>query len=71
VEEFVVEVREGEDWKEIGKATTIGYKRILCVPDITCQKVRIRITQSRVCPTLSTFGLFYQPPLEEIVKQVN
>lgn len=68
VEEFVVEVWEGEDWKEIGKATTIGYKRILCVPEVTCQKVRVRITQSRVCPTLSTFGLFYQPPLEEILK---
>jgi len=68
IEEFVVESWDRQSWNPIAGATTVGYKRILCVPDTTCRKIRIRITQSRVCPTLSTFGLFYQPPLDDVLK---
>ena len=68
VEEFIVEAWDGQNWNEIGRATTIGYKRILCIPDVSCQNVRVRITRSRVCPTMSTFSLFYAPPINEILK---
>lgn len=58
VERFVLEARDGDDWKEIAAATTIGYKRLLRFPEVTARHVRLRITQSRDCPTLKRFGLF-------------
>ena len=50
-------------WKEIAKARTIGYKRLLRFPSVVTEKVRLRIEGTRVAPTVSRFGLFYQHPL--------
>jgi len=61
IEEFAVDAWLEGQWKEIGRATTIGYKKLLRVKETTTDKVRVRILASRVCPTLSNFGLFYQP----------
>ncbi len=63
VEEFAVDAMVNGKWKELGKSTTIGYKKYLSVPDTTTDKVRVRILASRVCPTLSNFGLFYKPKM--------
>ena len=63
VEKFVLEARDGDDWKEIATATTIGYKRLLRFPEVTARHVRLRILQSRDCPTLKRFGLFKAPSL--------
>ena len=63
VEKFVLEARDGDDWKEIATATTIGYKRLLRFPKVTARHVRLRILQSRDCPTLKRFGLFKAPSL--------
>jgi len=67
VEEFAVEAWDGNNWKEFARGTTIGYKRLLRFDDITAQKVRLRINRSRVCPTISNFGLFYAPPIDKIL----
>jgi len=69
VEEFVVEVWDGQKWVEAARGTTIGYKRILCIADVKAQKVRVRILRSRICPTLATFGLYFAPPVSEILGQ--
>ncbi len=61
VEEFVLEALDGQDWREFARGTTIGYKRLLRFDDVTAQKVRLRILKSRVCPTISNFGLYYAP----------
>ncbi len=63
VEEFAVDAMVNGEWKELGKSTTIGYKEYLSVPDTTTDRVRVRILASRVCPTLSNFGLFYKPKM--------
>jgi hypothetical protein len=42
---------------------TVGYKRICRTQDVTTEKVRIRILDSRVCPTISSFALFFAPPV--------
>lgn len=67
IEEFYLETWDGKQWKEFAKGTTVGYKRILRFNDITTSKVRLNITQSRDCPTLNNFGLFFQPPLGKIL----
>jgi alpha-L-fucosidase len=50
-------------WQQIAEGQTVGYKRICRTPDVTTDKVRIRILDSRVCPTIATFGLFLAPPI--------
>ena len=68
IEKFVVEVWDGENWQELTRATTVGYKRILRFDDTTAQKVRLKIMQSRLSPAISSFGLFYALPINEILK---
>jgi len=61
VEAFALDVWDGSQWKEVAQSTTIGYKRLLRFPIVTTRKVRIRIIQSRVSPTIAKFGLFLSP----------
>ncbi|MDP2915662.1 MAG: discoidin domain-containing protein, partial [Candidatus Aminicenantes bacterium] len=63
IEEFVLDAWTGGEWKEIARATTIGYKRLLRFREVTASKVRVRITRSRAAPTLSNFGLFHAPEI--------
>ena len=55
---FRIEVPEGEEWTEIGRGTTVGYKRILSVPAVTASSVRIVIESALACPTLNGLGLY-------------
>jgi len=57
VEEFALEAQIDGQWKEIAKATTIGYKRLLRFPEVTASKVRPTILDSRDSPTIREFGL--------------
>ncbi|MCX5655336.1 MAG: alpha-L-fucosidase [Planctomycetota bacterium] len=63
VEEFRVEAWDGAGWREVGKGTTVGYKRLLRVGDVRTDKVRLAITKSRGAPTVREFGLYLAPPL--------
>ena len=58
VKAFAVEAWDGQAWKEIGRGKTIGYKRILRIPDVTAQKVRLKIEDARGCPTISNVGVY-------------
>jgi alpha-L-fucosidase len=58
VEQFKLEARVDGTWKEIARATTIGYKRLLRFPEVTTSEVRLTILDSRDCPTIREFGLF-------------
>jgi len=68
VEEFVLEARHGKTWKEFARGTTIGYKRLLRFEEVSTRKVRLKILNSRVCPTISNFALFYAPPIPTIIR---
>src|SRR5262249_14672823 len=58
VEEFALDQWKDGQWQEFGKGTSIGNCRLLRVPRITTEKVRLRITKAPVCPALTEFGLF-------------
>ena len=63
VEEFRVEAWDGAGWREAGKGTTVGHKRLLRVGDVRTDKVRLAITKSRGAPTVREFGLYLAPPM--------
>jgi alpha-L-fucosidase len=58
VEEFVLEAWDGQAWKTITRAGTIGYKRLLRFPEVTTSRVRLSILQSRAEPTIRELKLF-------------
>lgn len=48
------------EWKELARATTVGYKRLLRFPTVEADRVRVRFTNARVRPTLAEFGLYLE-----------
>jgi alpha-L-fucosidase len=67
IESFVIETWDGSKWIEAehvpsDELTTVGRKRLIRLKSpVTAGKVRIRITGSRMEPTLAEMGLFKQP----------
>jgi alpha-L-fucosidase len=61
---WAVDAWNGSDWLDIGKATTVGYKRLLRFPETTASRVRIRITEASACPTINHVGLYKAPTLK-------
>jgi alpha-L-fucosidase len=64
IESFNVGVWNGSTWKTMDEQTTVGHKRLLrWSSPVTTDQVRIRITGSRLEPTLAEMGLFKQAEL--------
>jgi len=61
VEEFALEVWDGNAWRLFAQGTTIGTKRLLRFPEVTTERVRLTITKSRLNPALTAFGLHKSP----------
>ncbi len=56
---FTVEaMSEDGQWTEIARETTIGYKRIVLVPQTTAVALRVNITGSLACPVLNRLALY-------------
>lgn len=53
VESFAVDAQIEGEWTQIATSTNIGYKRILRFPDVTTDKIRVRILESRMAPAIS------------------
>jgi len=55
---FRIEARVQGEWREIGKGTTVGRKRIVPVPRVTADSLRIFIDASRAAPIVSRISLY-------------
>lgn len=65
VEQHAVDAWIDNQWKEVATATNIGYKRILRFPEVTTNKIRIRVPESRLDPAISHVSAHYyrtRPP---------
>lgn len=62
IEQFTLEVWKDERWREVTRATTVGYSRFVRFEPVTTSKVRIRIIQSRSTPAIAFAGLHKRPP---------
>ncbi len=58
ISRFSIEARIEGQWTPIAEGTTIGYKRLLRIPGVTADGVRILIERANNAPALSNFGLF-------------
>ena len=61
IEQFVLEYKDGNDWKQAASGTTVGYKRLLRFPAVTAKEVRLRVLSSRLNPAIAAFGLYQAP----------
>lgn len=74
VEKHAVEAWINGAWKEIVVSTNIGYKRILRFPEVTTDKLRVRLLESRLTPAISHISAHYyksRPPQLSFRKDVN
>lgn len=58
VEKFYLDIYENGAFKEIYEGTVIGYKKIVPLGGAVTSKVRLRVTDARVSPTLSFMGVY-------------
>lgn len=65
VDSFVVEAQTAEGWKQVGEGTTIGYKRLLRIPDTEAAALRVRLTQTRREANISRVAAFYADPVAD------
>ena len=61
VSSFDLDVFGPDGWETVASETTIGYKRILLIPDVTASKIRVRITGSLAPPVLNRVAAYYDP----------
>ncbi len=74
VEKHAVDAWIDGAWKEIVVSTNIGYKRILRFPEVTTDKLRFRLLESRLTPAISHISAHYyksRPPQLSFVQDVN
>ena len=63
VKGFTAEAFVDGNWKEVGRGSTIGYKRILRFPGVKATKVRFTITDSKSSLVISKIGLYNAPAI--------
>ena len=61
IESFTVETWQNSAWQQVAEGTTVGHKRLLRLSSpVTAERVRLRIMDSRLEPSLAQVGLFKQ-----------
>lgn len=70
VKSFEIWVKVGEEYVKVDEQTTIGYKRILRLDDITTSSIQIRILEAKGPLTISNVGL-YLATTEPAVKSID
>ena len=63
VKSFTVEAFVDGEWKEVAKATTIGYKRILRFHTVKATKLRFTVTDAKSCPLISNIEIYDAPQI--------
>ena len=66
VKEFSIEAWINDTWEEIDAQTTIGNKRILRFDNVSSDKLRFNILDSKACPTISNIEIYHAPKLLEV-----
>ncbi len=65
VEVFKVEGLIDGSWTKLAEGTTIGYKRLLRFDDVSPEKIRITITETRFSANINNIGVYYAAPFND------
>ena len=65
VEVFKVEGLIDGSWTKLAEGTTIGYKRLLRFDDVSPEKIRITIIETRFSANINNIGAYYAAPFNE------
>lgn len=74
VEKHAIDAYINGKWQNISEATNIGYKRIHRFPDITTDKIRIRMLESRLMPAICSVSAHYyksRPPMLSVQRNLD
>jgi len=63
IAKFSIDAQVDGKWQQIAEGQTVGYKKICRTEDVITDKIRIRVLDSRLCPTISNLALFYAPSI--------
>jgi alpha-L-fucosidase len=61
VEAWTAEVEQDGVWRQVAAGTTIGHKGIATFAPVRASRLRVRVTNARACPTISTIGVYLAP----------
>ncbi len=63
VEEHSIWIKNKKgQWEKVSSATTIGYKRIHCIPEQKTKEIKIQIDKTLACPTIDFIGVYNSSP---------
>lgn len=74
VEKHALDAWIDNAWQEVATGTNIGYKRILRFPDVTSNKFRLRILESRMKPAICQVAAYHyaaRPPRLEVKRNTE
>lgn len=66
ISKFDITAEVDGKWIYLYEGTTIGYKRLIRIPECKTEKIRIRITESRDIPAISFFGIYKSSRNEQL-----
>lgn len=67
VKQFSVQGKVGEEWVDLTKGTTIGYKRILRFTPADVTAIKVKIEDAKACPTLNSIQVYASPEAQSAV----
>ena len=62
IERHALDVWHNAAWQEVATGTTVGYKRILRFSTATTDRLRLRIPEARLAPTVAEVSAHYSLP---------
>jgi len=62
IEAHALDAWISNDWVEVAKGTTVGYKKILRFEAVETQRLRLRILESRAAPAIAKISAHYAHP---------
>lgn len=62
---FAVDACTEDGWQTLAEGTTVGYKRLLRVPEVKASALRVRLLDTRLKANVSRVGAFYAEPVTE------
>jgi alpha-L-fucosidase len=58
IQEWILEARDGGEWRELPRGTTMGPGRRIDVRGTTARELRLRLPRATVTPTISELAVF-------------